>query len=247
MGNQIIYLAGVVAVAWLVTFALRALPFVLFAGKDRDLPPAVERVSRFISPVIIAGLIVYSYYGLYSASYFAPAKDWAWPVLAGFLTVGLQLWRGNPLVSILGGTALYMLLIGCCGCESQQTITYEQGRVLNQKKPLIRMTNEGLKFQDKPVLPEQVVPRLEALGVSKESEVYVQLDDDFNDQRAVWVFMHNYLQRAGYKHAIPMRAQRTTVGTADQVGTSLKSDKVPFEGRTFQPGSVQSQPTRRFR
>ena len=65
MTDQILYLAGVVAVAWLVTFALRALPFALFAGRDRDLPPAVERAAGFISPVIIAGLIVYSYWGLY--------------------------------------------------------------------------------------------------------------------------------------------------------------------------------------
>ena len=237
MENEVVYMLAVVALGAGITYFLRALPFLLFAGRDRALPPAVERLGSFISPVIIAGLIVYSYSGL--------AWQTAWPYLAGVLTVGLQLWRGNPLTSIVAGTALYMLLLGCGGCASQETVTYEQGRVLNQKKPLIRMTNEGIKFQDKPVLPEQVVPRLEALGVSKEAEVYIQLDDDFNDQRAVWVFMHNYLQRAGYKHAIPMRAQRTSVGTAEELTTTLKSDKVPFEGRTFQPGVQRPSPQRR--
>ena len=224
MGNEIVYLLAVVAIGAGITYALRALPFLLFAGRDRALPPAVERLGAFVSPVIIAGLILYSYSGL--------AWRTPWPYLAGALVVVLQLRFGNPLSSILAGTALYMVLLGCCGCASDPVVTYEQGRVLDIKKPLIRMTNEGLKFEDKPVLPEQVVPRLEKLGVSKESEVYIQLDDDFNDQRAVWVFMHNYLQRAGYKHAIPMRAQRTTVGTADQVSPVLKEKKVPFEGRT---------------
>ena len=245
MTDQILYLAGVVAVAWLVTFALRSLPFVLFAGKDRELPPAVERVSRFISPVIIAGLIVYSYYGLYAASSFTPAKDWAWPLLAGLLTVGLQLWKGNPLVSILAGTVLYMCLVGLCGCASESTVTYEQGRVLNVKKPLIRMTTEGLKFQDKPVLPEQVVPRLEALDIPKQNDLYVQIDEDYADQRAIWVFVHNYLHRGGYRHVIPMRAQRTVVGTADKVSASMRPEsKVPFSGRTTTPGRLSSGPAR---
>lgn len=238
MANEFVYMMSVVAIGAGLTYALRALPFVLFAGRDRALPPAVERFGAFVSPVIIAALVVYSYSGL----------QWrtAWPYLAGALTVALQLWKGNPLASIIGGTVLYMTLLGCCGCASEQTVTYEQGRVLDQKKPLIRMTNEGLKFEDKPVLPEQVVPRLEKLGISKEAEVYIQLDDDFNDQRALWVFMHNYLQRAGYKHAIPMRAQRTAVGTADKVSSTLKETKVPFEGRTFQPG-VQRPPEQRRR
>jgi len=112
MTDYVVYLAGAITVAWLVTFALRLFPFALFAGKDRELPPAVERAAAFVSPIIIAGLIVYSYYGLYTAGYFDLAKDWAWPLVAGALTVGLQLWKGNPLASILAGTVLYMLLVG---------------------------------------------------------------------------------------------------------------------------------------
>jgi len=112
MTDKVVYIASAIAVAWLVTFALRLVPFALFAGKDRDLPPAVERAAAFVSPIIIAGLIVYSYYGLYTAGYFDLAKDWAWPLVAGALTIGLQLWKGNPLASILAGTVLYMALVG---------------------------------------------------------------------------------------------------------------------------------------
>lgn len=245
MASEIIYMLGVIAVGFAVNYALRALPFLLFGGRDRAIPAWIDRLSGFISPVIIAGLIVYSYYGLYAASSFTPAKDWAWPLLAGLLTVGLQLWKGNPLVSILAGTVLYMCLVGLCGCASESTVTYEQGRVLNVKKPLIRMTTEGLKFQDKPVLPEQVVPRLEALDIPKENDLYVQIDEDYADQRAIWVFVHNYLHRGGYRHVIPMRAQRTVVGTADKVSASMRPEsKVPFSGRTTTPGSLSSGPTR---
>ena len=101
--ETIIYLLGIVATAWAVTFALRALPFVIFAGRRRPLPRWVERFGDLVSPVIIAGLIVYSYSGM----------EWwtAWPYLAGALTVGLQLWKGNALASIIAGTALYMSLL----------------------------------------------------------------------------------------------------------------------------------------
>ena len=58
--------------------------------------------GKIVSPVVIAGLIAYSYCGL----------EWraAAPYLAGALTVALQLWRRNPLLSILAGTAMYMAL-----------------------------------------------------------------------------------------------------------------------------------------
>ena len=107
MTSQIVYLVGVVAAAWAVTFLLRAFPFLLFAGKNRELPPAVERLAGYISPVIIAGLIVYAYSG--------SAWRTAWPYLAGVVTIALQVWKRNPLVSIVAGTAVYMLLLNCCG------------------------------------------------------------------------------------------------------------------------------------
>ena len=102
MSERLIYLFSVVAVGWAVTFVLRALPFLLFAGRSRELPKGVERFGALISPVIIGCLIVYSYSGL----------DWGTytPYLAGGVTVALQLWRKNPLFSIVAGTAVYMVL-----------------------------------------------------------------------------------------------------------------------------------------
>lgn len=229
MTDQILYLLGVVTVAWLVTFALRAFPFLLFAGKDRDLPPAVERIAGFISPVIIAGLIVYSYYGLYKASYFRPSADWAWPLLAGLLTVGLQLWKGNPLVSILTGTALYMGLIGLCGCHATRSEIFRQ----DMYNPLVSVSEDGIKFQGKPALPEEAVRRLQELGVPRTDTVYILVENGYDTtaagRKALWVFQHNYLNRCGYTRVAMIHPLRSESGSSEEVSTSLGSGKIPFK------------------
>lgn len=101
--NRILYLAALVAVGWAVTYALRALPFLLFSRKTGNLPPWVGRLGVLISPVIIGALIIYSYSAL---EWRAPS-----PYIAGITTIALQLiWR-NPLVSIIAGTSVYMMLL----------------------------------------------------------------------------------------------------------------------------------------
>ena len=102
--DRSVYLLGVVAVGWAVTYTLRALPFILFSRKARTLPAWIEKLGSVISPVIIAALVIYSYSTL----------EWRTlsPYAAGALTMALQLWRGNPLLSIISGTALHMLLAG---------------------------------------------------------------------------------------------------------------------------------------
>ena len=222
MLEKAVYTAAVVAVAWAVTFGLRSLPFLLFAGRSRDLPPSVERFGAFVSPVIIAGLIVYSY----------SALEWrtAWPYLAGALTVALQLWKGNPLASIIAGTALYMSLLGFCGCATS-TVAYEQ----DISHPLLHVTRNGMKFMDEYVTPEEAVGRLEKGKVPKDVTIYVQVDEDFDDQRALWVFKNNYLSRAGYTRSAWVHRRRAESGSADKVDRNLNERKIPFEGRTIRP------------
>ena len=93
-----------VAAIAVVTYLLRAFPFIIF-GSGRELPAAVKRASAYFSPVIIAALVVWSYTGL-------EWRTWA-PYLAGALACALELAFRNPVVSILASTALYML---CCNC-----------------------------------------------------------------------------------------------------------------------------------
>ena len=109
MTDEIVYMLGVVVACFAVNYGLRALPFLLFFGRDRELPQWVERFGSLVSPVIIAVLIVYSYSGL--------AWKTAWPYIAGALTVGLQSWKRNSLASIVSGTVLYMVLLSC-GCTT---------------------------------------------------------------------------------------------------------------------------------
>ena len=103
MGNDILYMAGIVAAGFAVNFALRALPFVFFGAWREPLPKWVEKFGAFVSPVIIACLIVYSFTGV----------EWrtSSPYIAAAITVGLQIWRRNPLLSIIVGTAAYMALV----------------------------------------------------------------------------------------------------------------------------------------
>ena len=106
MADEILYMLGIVAAAFLENFGLRALPFILFGGKGRTIPPWIDRMSGFISPIIIAALIVYSFAGL--------AWRTPWPYVAGAVAVGLQVWKRNPLLSIVAGTVIYMLLLNLC-------------------------------------------------------------------------------------------------------------------------------------
>ena len=103
MENDILYMSGIVAAGFAANFALRALPFLFFGAWRGPLPKWVERFGAFVSPVIIACLIVYSFAGV----------EWRTfsPYVAAAITVGLQIWRRNPLLSIVVGTIAYMALL----------------------------------------------------------------------------------------------------------------------------------------
>ena len=187
MLERCLYLTAVVLVAWAVTFGLRALPFLLFAGRDRDLPPWVERLGNIISPIIIAGLIIYSYTGL----------EWrtVYPYLAGALTVGLQLWRHNPLLSILAGTILYMCLLSC-GCTT--TRTFE----LDAAHPAVRVSTTGIYFGEERVEPYEVVEALEDSEVPHTRTIHILIDAEAARNLADAQFLMATLAKAGYTRPV---------------------------------------------
>lgn len=98
------YALGAIAVMALITFALRALPFV--ASRWLQSHPAVRRLGRFLPLAIMTLLLLHQLVG--SAREHASGP---WPeLLSAGLAAGLQ-WRSrNPLLSILAGTGLYVLL-----------------------------------------------------------------------------------------------------------------------------------------
>lgn len=84
----------------------RWLPFWLFP-ENRDPPPMVRYLSHVLPPASMALLLVYCLRNVswLSASHGAPEA------LAITAVALLHRWKGNVLVSIAGGTVLYMALV----------------------------------------------------------------------------------------------------------------------------------------
>ena len=99
-------IAAPVAVMAAVTFLTRALPFLLF-GRGGEPPKVVLYLGKFLPPAVIAMLIVYCYRG----TNFASPGGWAPGLIAGLAVVVLHLWKKNNMLSIVGGTILYMILL----------------------------------------------------------------------------------------------------------------------------------------
>ena len=98
--------AALVAVMAAVTILLRFLPFLIFRA-DRPIPAYVVYLGHVLPPAIIGMLVVYCLKDttVTAAPYGLPE------LIAAMSVVGLQVWKRNSLVSILSGTAVYMLLV----------------------------------------------------------------------------------------------------------------------------------------
>ncbi|MCI8478049.1 MAG: branched-chain amino acid transporter AzlD [Oscillospiraceae bacterium] len=95
-----------IAVMAVVTFLTRALPFLLF-DRGESPPKLVLYLGRVLPPAIIAMLIVYCLRGVQ----FSAAAGWIPQFLAVAAVVILHVWKKNNLLSIFGGTILYMVLV----------------------------------------------------------------------------------------------------------------------------------------
>ena len=195
MASDFLYMAGVVAAGFAVTIFFRALPFLLFPAKGGRIPPWIERLGATVSPLVIAALIVYSYSSL----------EWRtpWPYIAGAATVAVQLAVRNSLAAIVAGTAVYMSLLAA-GCSSQaSSLTYDHAN------PLLNITPNGIVFgEDEYVTPAEAVKRLESHRIPHDATIHVRVDPAFADNRALWVFHHNYLNKAGYTRVVFVHERR---------------------------------------
>lgn len=107
-----------IAVMAVVTFLTRALPFLLFDRGDHP-PKLVLYLGRVLPPAVIAMLIVYCLKSALLAvggnwtALLEPAvlDQWLPAVIASAAVVVLHLWKHNNLISIFGGTVLYMVLV----------------------------------------------------------------------------------------------------------------------------------------
>jgi len=102
LAQQIITIGMIV----LGTAATRFLPFLLFPA-HKPTPKFVRYLGTMLPAAALGLLVIYSYkdVSLLSGSHGIPE------LIATLAVVGLHLWKRQMLLSIAGGTVLYMLLV----------------------------------------------------------------------------------------------------------------------------------------
>lgn len=90
----------------IVTALLRFLPFFVFNGK-REIPEYIRYLGTVLPYSIMGMLVVYC---LKDIS-FVRCLEWLPSMISVVVVVILHLWKRNTLISIVGGTVCYMLLL----------------------------------------------------------------------------------------------------------------------------------------
>lgn len=98
------YAAALVLTMGAVTQLLRFLPFWVFS---KGTPKPVLYLGRVLPAATMAMLVVYC---LKNVSFGTPSA-WVPEAAAVILVIALHKWKHNTLLSIVGGTAAYMLLV----------------------------------------------------------------------------------------------------------------------------------------
>jgi len=101
--TQLIITIGIIVV---VTVLTRALPFILFPTGKKT-PQIITYLGTALPYACIAMLVVYCYKGIDVMS----VSGWLPELIAGIFVIVIHKWRHNLLLSIAGGTALYMVLV----------------------------------------------------------------------------------------------------------------------------------------
>ena len=97
---------SLILVMALVTAALRFLPFMIFT-KGRKVPEVVAYLGRVLPYAVMAMLVVYCLKGIS----FVQMPFGLPELISVVLVVVLHVWKRNTLLSIIGGTVCYMLLV----------------------------------------------------------------------------------------------------------------------------------------
>ena len=90
----------------LMTFALRAFPFVVFSGK-KQLPDMMVRLEKQLPCAIMILLVVYCIKGVS----FSDASSLVSTFAGVLVTALIHLKKKNVLLSILAGTLVYMMFV----------------------------------------------------------------------------------------------------------------------------------------
>ena len=96
----------IVAVVAVVTIALRFLPFFIFGGK-RETPKIILYLGKVLPYSIMGMLVIYCLRSVITVGVGTGMAQ----LMACAIVVFLHLWKRNTLLSIIGGTAIYMILV----------------------------------------------------------------------------------------------------------------------------------------
>lgn len=107
MNNVYIFIC--ILISALCTLFLRALPFGILGG-NRKIPDKIKYLGRILPSAIMAVLIVYCLKDV-PMDYAGAGKN---KLIAVAVCAGLHLWKKNTLLSIIGSTAVYMILVVVC-------------------------------------------------------------------------------------------------------------------------------------
>jgi branched-subunit amino acid transport protein AzlD len=112
--NSVREALGMVFAMGAVIFFCRAFPFLFFSrnkGVDSaDGKGGVKRIIDFAEKIIPPVAMTVLSFNILGASFIADLRDGFFVLGASLVTAVLHLWKRNFLVSILGGTAVYMIL-----------------------------------------------------------------------------------------------------------------------------------------
>ena len=100
-----LHAAALVAVIAAVTIALRFAPFLLLRG--RETPKFIAYLGRVLPYAIMGMLVVYCLRGVALTA----VSGWLPQLIAVTVVAVLHIWKRNTLLSIIAGTAVYMVLV----------------------------------------------------------------------------------------------------------------------------------------
>ena len=106
--NDTLYAFLVIIVIAAMTALLRFLPFLVF-NRTRSVPKFIQYLGIVLPYSIMAMLVVYCLKDISFAKY----TNWLPELLSVLGVVFLHIWKRNTLLSIIGGTVCYMLLVRC--------------------------------------------------------------------------------------------------------------------------------------
>jgi len=109
--NSVTEALGMVFAMGAVIFFCRAFPFLFFSRNSGvDGKGGVKRLIDFAEKIIPPVAMTVLTFNIMGASFIADLRDGFFVLGASAVTAVLHLWKRNFLISILGGTALYMIL-----------------------------------------------------------------------------------------------------------------------------------------